>query len=74
MDSEQGIVKKIYARMEDNYHLTSKKGLLLNMKEYYQLQGKDVFDMNVFPLTYLIKEGVTDKEYDRLMNYYSEHP
>jgi hypothetical protein len=24
-------IKKLYARIEDNFHLTNKKGLLLNM-------------------------------------------
>lgn len=24
-------IKKVYARMEDNFHLTNKKGLLINM-------------------------------------------
>ena len=43
--------------MEDNYHLTSKKGLYINMKEYYGLKGIDIFDTLIFPQTFLIKEG-----------------
>jgi hypothetical protein len=42
-------IKKLYARMEDNFHLANKKGLLLNLMEYYRLQGKCVFDCGVFP-------------------------
>jgi hypothetical protein len=30
--------------MEDNYHLSNKKGILLNLKEYYRAKGKDVFE------------------------------
>jgi len=25
--------------MEDNFHLTNKKGLLINMREYYRAKG-----------------------------------
>lgn len=50
-------VKKIYARMEDNFHLTNKKGLLINMQDYYKLRGKCVFESKVFPYTYLLKNG-----------------
>lgn len=39
-----GVAKKIYGRMEDNYHLSNKKGILLNLKEYYRAKGKDVFE------------------------------
>ena len=37
-------IKKVYARMEDNFHLTNKKGLLINMQEYYRLKGECVFE------------------------------
>jgi hypothetical protein len=61
--------------MEDNYHLANKKGLLLNLKEYYKLNGKCVFESRVFPYTFLLKS--TDKisgpliseEYMALKNY-----
>lgn len=39
--------------MEQNKQLTNKKGVFLNMREYYYLIGKDPFD--VLPLTFLIK-------------------
>lgn len=41
--------------MEDNFHLANKKGLLLNLKEYYKLKGKCVFEQRVFPYTFLLK-------------------
>lgn len=42
-------IKKLYSRMEDNFHLANKKGLLMNLKEYYRLKGKCVFESKVFP-------------------------
>jgi hypothetical protein len=46
---------KLYNRMEQNKQLTNKKGVFLNMREYYYLIGQDPFD--VLPLTFLIKRG-----------------
>jgi hypothetical protein len=43
--------------MEDNYHLANKKGLLLNLREYYKLKGKCVFESRVFPHTFLLKSS-----------------
>lgn len=50
---EKGI--KLYNRMEQNKQLTNKKGVFLNMREYYYLIGKDPFE--VLPMTFLIKTG-----------------
>jgi hypothetical protein len=43
--------------MEDNFHLANKKGLLMNLKEYYRLKGKCVFEAKVFPKTFLIRSN-----------------
>ena len=43
----------IYNRLEDNYHLASKKALFLNMRSYYESYNMDVFD--TLPLTFHIK-------------------
>ena len=50
-------VKKLYGRMEDNFHLANKKGLLMNLKEYYRLKNNCVFEAKVFPQTYLIRSN-----------------
>lgn len=50
-------VRKLYGRMEDNFHLSNKKGLLLNLKEYYRLKGKCVFESKVLPYTFLLKSS-----------------
>jgi|DEB0MinimDraft_12_1074336.scaffolds.fasta_scaffold22248_1 hypothetical protein len=44
---------KIYARLDNNKQLTNKKGLFMNMREYYTSQGNNPFD--VLPLTFLVK-------------------
>ena len=55
--------------MEDNFHLTNKKGLLINMQEYYRMKGKCVFADRIFPQTFLIKYGHNDEEYLKLKRY-----
>jgi hypothetical protein len=67
-------IKKLYARIEDNFHLANKKGLLLNMQEYYRLKGKCIFKSHVFPQTFLIKNGYSDEEYYRLKEYIMDNP
>jgi hypothetical protein len=48
----------MYAKMENNYHLSNKKAIYYNMKIYYEAIGKDYY--NHLPLTFHIKEGLTD--------------
>jgi aspartokinase len=36
-------IRKLYARLEDNFQLSNKKGLFLNLQEYYRLKGLCVF-------------------------------
>ena len=59
---------KIYGRMENNKQLTNKKGLFLNMKEYYQNIGVDPF--SVLPLTFLVKNN-GDVEMRNFENQYN---
>jgi len=40
------------------------------MREYYKLVGIDPFE--VLPLTFLVKNGITDSEYVRFEEYYSQ--
>ena len=35
---------KIYNKLEDNYHLSNKKALFLNMRFYYEAIGSDPFN------------------------------
>jgi hypothetical protein len=52
---------KIYAKLENNFHLSNKKALFFNMKSYYEAIGKDPFD--VLPLTFHIKTGLSDPSF-----------
>lgn len=49
---------RTHNKLEENCHLSSKKGLFYNMKNYYETIGRDVFE--VIPLTFHITSGVTD--------------
>ena len=60
---------KIYGRMDNNKQLTNKKGIFLNMKEYYQSQDKNPFD--VLPLTFLVKNS-SDPQFRNFETYYNK--
>ena len=55
--------------MDNNKQLSNKKGIFVNMREYYKLVGIDPFE--VLPLTFLVKNGITDSEFVRFEEYYS---
>lgn len=52
---------KIYNKLEDNYHLSNKKALFVNMKFYYEAMGQDPF--NALPVTFHVKSGLEDHEF-----------
>ncbi len=54
--------------MEQNKQLTNKKGVFINMREYYTLCNEDPF--SVLPLTFLVKTGVNDQEFLRFQQYF----
>ena len=47
---------KLYNKIEDNFHVANKKALLLNMRNYYEAMGQNVFDN--LPVTFHIKNGL----------------
>jgi tubulin---tyrosine ligase len=61
---------KLYNKIEDNFHLANKKALLLNMRNYYEAKGEDVFDN--LPVTFHIKNGLKDPEFIRFKAYYDK--
>lgn len=65
---------KVYARMEENHHLANKKCLFNALREYYQAQGRCVFQDRVFPVTFHIKDGVEDPEFQKLADCFKEFP
>lgn len=48
----------MYNKMENNKQLSNKKGVFVNMREYYRRVGVDPFI--VLPLTFLVKQGLSD--------------
>mmetsp|Transcript_24239 Transcript_24239/g.37367 ORF Transcript_24239/g.37367 Transcript_24239/m.37367 type:complete len:228 (+) Transcript_24239:1823-2506(+) len=55
--------------MDNNKQLTNKKGIFINMREYYEAMGLDPF--SVLPLTFHIKNS-TDSEFKRLEIEYNK--
>lgn len=51
--------------VEGHAHLSNKKALFYNMKNYYESIGEDPF--KYIPLTFHIKENLTDKEFERFV-------
>jgi len=62
---------KLHNHLQDNYHLSNKKALFYNMREYYNQQlKKDPFDF--IPLTFHIQHGTTDTEYLRFLEKFKD--
>jgi tubulin monoglycylase TTLL3/8 len=60
----------IHNHLQYNFYLGNKKALFYNLKEYYSLIGKNVFDY--VPLTFHIRKGMKDPEYTRFVDYYKK--
>ena len=54
---------------ENNFHLSNKKAIYYNMKIYYESLGQNPFDF--MPLTYHIKEGDSDREFQKFIETYN---
>lgn len=61
---------KVYAKLENNFHLSNKCALFYNMKRYYEALGRDPFD--VIPLTFHIKKATDDPEFHRFLSVFKE--
>lgn len=62
---------RLYNRLERNFEVTSKRGLLLNLKRYYEGQGREPFA--VLPLTYLVEEPQGDVGLEAFKEAYTEN-
>lgn len=60
---------KIYGRMNNNKHLSNKKGIFVNMRDYYSMTGIDPF--SILPLTFLI-QNANDSEFKKLEQQFSK--
>jgi len=56
--------------MEQNKQLTNKKGIFINMREFYKQVGQDPFQ--VLPLTFLVKHGLSDPEFKKFSRVFEE--
>jgi hypothetical protein len=54
---------------ENNFHLSNKKAIYYNMKVYYEATHQNIFDH--LPITFHIKDGVTDKEFSKFEEAYN---
>lgn len=61
---------KMQNKLQHNQHLSDKKYLYKNMKEYYTKIGKNVFEY--LPLTFHIDPGSLD--YSQFLTYTQQHP
>ena len=61
---------KVYAKIENNFHLSNKYALFYNMRKYYLAQERDPFE--VLPLTFHIKEGVSDQAFNEFQVYFKK--
>lgn len=52
---------RIYAKLENNYHLSNKYALFYNMRKYYKAFSRDPFE--VLPITFHIRKGTKDLEF-----------
>jgi hypothetical protein len=59
---------KIYGRMDNNKQLTNKKGVFINMREYYNALGIDPF--SILPETFLVK-NTGDAEFRKFEEHYN---
>ena len=58
----------MHNHFEFNHFIGNKKALFYNLRYYYQLIDKDVYD--IIPLTFHIRNGVKDPEYAKFLKYY----
>lgn len=57
-----------YNRVEDNFHISNKKALFINMKLYYESIGEEVF--KTLPVTFHIKDGLSDPQFAKFQKYF----
>ena len=63
--------KLMYNRLDANYHLSNKKALFVNIREYYIAMGIDAFEVAI-PLTFHISSGQNDPEFVKFKNAFEQ--
>lgn len=59
---------KMYNKLEQNKQLSNKKGIFVNMHQYYSAMGEDPF--KILPLTFHTKKGVKDPQFHLFVQEY----
>ena len=62
--------QKITNHFEGHYHLSNKKAMFINMQRYYQLNDEDPF--LVLPLTFHVRNGIEDVEFENFTKHYKK--
>ena len=66
--SESKASEKMHNHLQFNHFIGNKKALFYNLKKYYELLKKNVFE--IIPLTFHIKDGQKDPEYSSFLKEY----
>ncbi|EGR30082.1 tubulin-tyrosine ligase family protein, putative [Ichthyophthirius multifiliis] len=61
---------KMHNHLENNWNLSNKKAMFINLKHYYLAIKQNPFD-NI-PITFHIKEGLNDPEYHKFMEFHKQ--
>ncbi len=61
---------KVYAKLENNFHLSNKYALFYNMRKYYKALKRDPFE--VLPITFHVKGGINDPEYIKFLKMFKD--
>ena len=62
----------IYNRLDDNYHLSNKKALFLNVSTYYQAMGINPFEVAIPPTFNVKSPHNNDPEYIKFTRAYKQ--
>lgn len=74
--SQEGLVDvksselRVHNHLEFNFMLGNKKHFFHNLRQYYELLGKNPFDS--IPLTYHITNGLEDTSYEAFKNCFAD--
>lgn len=55
--------------LENQFHISNKKAMFINMQQFYIATKKDPFE--TLPLTFHIKFGASDPEFEKFTSYYN---
>lgn len=61
---------RISNHFECHFHLSNKKAMFINLQRYYQAYGQDPFA--TLPLTFHIRAGTSDPEFNKFAEYYRD--